>query len=128
MKKKVLNIIELLLIVLIILSVLGFYQPINSISRFFTTSDSLRVGIDIIIIVTLLLRALQIIKNFKKNHLELGQLKILEKVLYVIGIISLFPDLTTWYQWNYFANMYLHIFIIFSLPIIFWTIEITERI
>lgn len=127
MRKKVLNFIELLIIGLIIIGVFGFYEDTNSVSRFSTKSNSLRIGIDILVIGLLLFRSSHIIKNFNKKYSELGNSKILEKVTYGCCLISLLPDLITWYQWNYFANLYLHILIIFSLPIILWTFEMVER-
>lgn len=127
MQKKILNITELLIIGWIIIGVFGFYEDTNSVSRFSSRSNSLRMGIDLLIIGVLLFRSVQILENFNKGYSELRNFKIFEKVGYGLCLISLLPDLTTWYQWNYFANLYLHILIIFSLPIIMWTIEVIER-
>ena len=127
MRKKALNITELLIIGLIIWGMQGFYDERNSIPRFSTQNDPIRIIIDLIILGTLLFRAIQIIWRFKKGYTELGEPKTIEKVVYVMCLISLMPDLSTWYQWNYFVNLYLHLFIIFLTPVLLWTIEIVER-
>lgn len=126
-QKKILNITELVIIGFIILGVYGFHEDTNSVSRFSIKSHFLRIGIDFLIIVTLLFRSILIIKNFSKRYKELGESYSLEKVVYGCCLISLLPDLTTWYQWNYFADLYLQIFILFSLPIGLWTVELIER-
>jgi len=128
MLKKTLNLIELFIIAFIIWGIFGFYEEINSSPRFTTKIGSLRIMIDLIIISTLLFRAIQIIRNFKKEYFELGKLKTIEKIVYVICITSIIPDLSTWFQWNYFVNLYLHFFIIFTIPILLWTVEIIERV
>ncbi|MEL7005215.1 MAG: hypothetical protein AAFN93_21135 [Bacteroidota bacterium] len=126
--KKVLNIIELVIVMLIVLGVLGFNEDTNSVSRFSSNSSLLRIGIDILIIAILLYRFIQIIKNFNKEYSELGGLRIFEKMTYGCCLILLLPDLAHWYQWSYFADLYSHFFVVFSLPIILWAIEIIERI
>lgn len=128
MQKNFFNFTELLIIVWIILVIIGFYHDSNSFSRFSTKSYSLRIGMDIFIIVFLIFRAIHIIKYLNRKYSEIGNIKILEKVTYGCCLISLLPDLSTWYQWNYFANLYQYIFILFNLPIILWTVEIVERI
>lgn len=128
MRKKALNIAELLIIGLIIFGLHGFYDARNSVPRFSNPNDLIRIIIDLIIVGTLLFRAIQIIWSFKKTYTALGELKIIEKVVYVMCLISLMPDLSTWYQWNYFVGLYLYLFIIFCTPVLLWTIEIIERI
>ncbi len=128
MRKKALNIAELLIIGLIICGIDGFYDSRSSIPRFSTPNDPIRIIIDLIIVGTLLFRAIQIIWSFKKKYTELGELKVIEQVVYATCLISLMPDLSTWYQWNYFVGLYLYLFIIFLTPLLLWTIEIVERI
>ena len=128
MQKKILNIVELLIIGLIMFSVFQFNKDSNSTHRFNISNNFVRIGIDLILLVILLFRAFQIVKSFKKEYFELGRLDTIEKVIYSILIISLLPDLITWYQWNYFANLYLFVLIIFFLPIVLWTVEIIERV
>ena len=128
MRKKALNIAELLIIGLVIFGIYGFYDSRNSVPRFSTPNAPIRIIFDLIIVGTLLFRAIQIIWRFRKKYTELGELKMIEKVAYATCFISLTPDLSTWYQWNYFVGLYLHFFTIFLTPLLLWTIGIVERI
>lgn len=128
MRKKILNIIELLIIGLIIIGIFGFQEDSNSVSRFSAKSNFIRIEFDILIIAILLLRSIQILKNFSKPYSELGNTKILEKAVIGLFLILLLPDLANWYQWYYFANLYLPTFIIFSLPIVLVSVEFIERV
>lgn len=127
MLKRALSILELLTIGWIILGIPGFYEATNSTVRFSVQIGSIRIVLDLIIIGTLLFRAIQIIKNFKKNQNELEHPKKLEKVIYLIYLFSVIPDLYTWFQWTYFANLYFLNLIIFALPVLLWTVEIIRR-
>ena len=127
MWKKLLNTVELLNIGLLLVAIVGFYEQTNSVVRFHTHIESIRVAIDLLIISSLSLRAIHIIKNFKKSYFELGRLKTWESAVYTFCVISLIPDLSTWFQWYYFAGLYLHIFIFFAFPLMTWLIEIMER-
>lgn len=128
MLKRSLNIIELFIIGWLIFGIPGFYEETISTPRFYTKIDSIRILLDLMIISTLLFRAILIIKNFKKKYVELKKLKALEKVIYITCLISLIPDLSTWFQWYYFANLYVHFLILFAMPTLLWTVEVIERI
>jgi len=127
MRKKFLSAVELLDIGLILVAIFGFYEQTNSITRFTPKIESLRFAIDLLITSTLLLRASQIVRNFNKSYHDVGKLKTWESVAYTICVISLIPDLSTWFQWFYFAGLYLPIFIFFAFSLMTWLIEIMER-
>lgn len=128
MRKKILNILELLIIVFVISGIVGFHQDKNSIPRSFEQNDILRIGFDIMLILILLFRSIQIIKKFQKKYIELNEFKTTEKIGYIFLLILLVPDLTLWWKWNYLVSLYLHLFILHLLPFIAWTIEVLERV
>ncbi len=125
--KKVINIAELIVIGLIVWSILGTYLTDNSFSRFTVRNQFLKLPIDVIFIALLIFRFTKIRLNFNKSFQELKGLKIIEKATFGLYLVFLLPDLLNWYKWNFYLGLYIEVFIAFSLPLLFLSIEVVER-
>ncbi|WP_020538823.1 hypothetical protein [Lewinella cohaerens] len=128
MRKKILGAIELLVIGLIAAGILSFYKETNSTPRFNTEFDWIRIIIDLVLISTLMFRVIKVVKTYKFSYDELGRPRSLEKMIYMIYLTSLIPDLSIWLQWSYFSGLYLYVLAIFISPIFLWGIEFIKRI
>ena len=125
--KKVINIAELIVIGLIVWGIIGTYKATNSIPSLSVENKFLSIGIDITLMALFLFRSFLISKNFNKSIEELNDLKLDEKISFVLCLLLLLPYLKHWCLWNYYVGLYLDVFVIFSLPIIFWTVELIQR-
>ena len=125
--KKLINVFELIILGLIFWAIIGTYLTANSFSRFTVRNQFLKLSFDLILIFLLIFRFTKIRLNFNRSFQELKELELIEKIAYGLCIIFLLPDLLNWYQWYYFVNVYLDIFLVFLALILFWTIEIIER-
>jgi hypothetical protein len=131
MFKKVINIIEILILSVLIFIIFSLIFPPDSASRTFRFYNytKFRIVLDSLLILAFLMRIIYLIASFKTDwQQKIGRFQRGFFLIFTLGFFILLFDIGYWI-WifsNFFMPLlYLIFAIIFSLPILFWLLEIS---